>query len=177
MRALQLSSDGLEVVNAIVIDDSSDPADFGAIAAPSEEIQIGWVKSGSSWTAPPQPAPTKDELRAHANMRQWSLATGGFTIAIDGTARTFVTDSEALSLMSGKVQRLAMPGAPSSVTWQFGADFVPVSAADFSAAAVAVADFVQSTFDSLALVFAGIEDGSIASFEDIAGFAWPSNHG
>lgn len=116
-------------------------------------------------------------LMAYANTKQWALATGGYTITLSGTPRTFKTDSESQGLMTGKALRLTQPSPPTTVNWQFGgasSDFAEIDAADFMTAATAVADFVQATFDTLRQVLADIAAGTITSTAQIEAAAWPS---
>lgn len=125
--------------------------------------------------------PSVPELLAYANAKQWALATGGFVYTPPGGSPypRFVTTVDALSLMAGKVQRLDQPSPPVSFLWQFDAvTFVAIPAADFTAAAVACADFVQETFDTLAEVTARIvgPGADIATFADIDAATWPAAH-
>lgn len=117
---------------------------------------------------PPAPSATKQQLAAYANAKQWAVATGGRIVSVGGDAMPFSTSPESMVLISGQALRLQQPGAPASVNWQVGAtDFVVISAADFIAAATAIADFVQATFDALPAVFAGIEAGTVTTTAEI----------
>jgi hypothetical protein len=107
-------------------------------------------------------------LIAYANEKQWSLATGGRIITVGGEAIPFSTAEASMALINGKVARLQQPDAPHSINWQTGpTTFTTIVAADFIAAAVKIADWVQSTFDALPLVFSGIEAGTITSRSQI----------
>jgi hypothetical protein len=137
---------------------------------------------GGTWTeqggfAPPAPiVPTKNELSAYANKKQWELATGGFTATVAGTPCTFETDTISQGLITGKAVRFAQVNPPASVDWQFATGFVTISASDFMTAAIAVADFVQSTFDALKTVFAAIQADTITDTAGVDAAAWPANH-
>lgn len=119
--------------------------------------------------------PGNGKLIAYANERQWSLATAGYTVTIGGQRLQFATDPQSQALIAGKAQRFAQQPPLASVDWQFGGQFVTIAAADFVAAAVQVADFVQATFDALRIVLTGIEAGTIATPAEIDAAAWPSN--
>lgn len=122
--------------------------------------------------------PVKSSLVEYANIKQWALATGGFTVTIEGVERTFATDTVSQSLITGKALRLQQPNPPVTVGWQFGAaSFVSISAANFMSAAILIADFVQATFDTLNGVMAGIANGTITTAAQVDAAAWPVAQG
>lgn len=96
------------------------------------------------------------DLVAYANAKQWELATSGYTTTIGGKSLTFATDINSQALLGGKVARLGQANPPTSVNWQFETGFVTLAAADFVAAAIKIADFVQATFDALKTIEAEI---------------------
>ncbi|WP_316224637.1 MULTISPECIES: hypothetical protein [unclassified Bradyrhizobium] len=107
-------------------------------------------------------------LVAYANAQQWAKATGGFMMTVNGKQVMFATTSESLALMTGKAARLQQPNPPAQVTWQIGpSTFITIAAADFILLATAVADFMQSTFDKLAVVLAGIAGGTITTRDQV----------
>ncbi|EJW12723.1 hypothetical protein A33M_1693 [Rhodovulum sp. PH10] len=110
-------------------------------------VYLAWLDGGGT----PEPyALTAADLVAHANARQWAIATGGYSATVDGVVITFATDATSLTLMAGKVLRLQQPDAETSVSWQVGpTEFVDVPAADFVAIAAAASDRVQGSFDLL----------------------------
>jgi hypothetical protein len=135
---------------------------------------------GGAPTLQPRPAPTQAQLLAYADTAQWKLATGGYTITstpVGGapTALTWATDPTSFSLINGKAMRLQQPGAPASTLWQFATGFQTISTADFLAAAIEIADFMQATFATLETVLAAIVAGSLTSYAQIDAAAWPSN--
>ncbi len=162
------------------------PADAIEISAEQHQVLVVGVNAGGTivivdgdpvLTPYAAPAPTASDLAAYANRKQWEMATGGFSIAIDGTPRTFATDSTAQGLITGKSVRLGQPNPPASIDWQFAdVGFVMISAADFIVAATAIADFVQATFDALKPVLAAIGAGTITTIAEIDAAAWPANH-
>ncbi len=113
---------------------------------------------------------TKNDLVTYANAHQWSLAIGGYTIE----GRLWATDVVSHGLITGKSVRLLQPGAPSSIRWQTSMGFETIQTADFLAAAVEIADFVQATFDALNLIVNAIEDGAITTYAEIDKASWPS---
>jgi hypothetical protein len=113
-----------------------------------------------SQQAPDVVMETKLGLIAYANRLQWAMATGGYMATINGQQVPFSTTPESLGLISGKVARLQQPNPPATILWQVGpSDFVNIAAADFEAAAIAIADYVQATFDVLSAVMIKIKSG------------------
>jgi len=152
------------------------PAIAGEFVACDQTIQAGYTYNGTTFSAPaPAPPPSQSALSAYANAKQWALATGGYTVTIAGTALIFGTDVESRADLAGKVSRLAQPNPPASINWQFVSGFVTISAADFTTAAIEIADFFQATFDALKIVLAGIAAGTITTTAQIDAAAWPSN--
>lgn len=143
----------------------------------ADETQLAAsLRASAPELVPPFPA----GLIVYANAKQWALATGGFTVTIAGSPRTFLTDTESQGLMTGKAVRFMQAGAPASTQWQFATGFVTIAAADFLAAATAIADFVQATFDTLNAVMAAINSSQITTREQVdtppPGIApWPAN--
>lgn len=146
--------------------------------------------SGLIWPNQTQPAPTQAEidaynagswpapnLIAYANQKQWALATGGFTVTFSGGPTiTFDTSDIGMTLITGKVARLGQANPPASFNWQTGpTTFATITAAQIIQAGCAIADFVQATFDSLNVVFADINGGSITTIAQIDGAKWPTN--
>lgn len=168
-------ADGDVIVNQIVIDSAANPGDFGAVARVAPNSAIGWVKTAGAWGPLPAPAPTPEQLLAHANASQWALATGGFTVTVGGAAHLFATDVTSLTMMAGKVARLAEPSPPATINWQIGANnWLTIAATDFPAIATACADFVQASFDALKAVEAAIAAGTITTTAQIDAYAWPA---
>jgi len=136
----------------------------------------GWELSGGVLVAPTVIAPTltADELVAYANAKQWALATGGHTVTVGGAAYLFPSDVTSMALMTGKVLRLQLPSAPTTVDWQLPSGFVTFAAADFITASAAIADFVQSTFAALQPVLAAIAAATMTTTAQIDAASWPT---
>lgn len=161
----------------------------GALVAANDQAYVAWVDAGfaaSPWPTDTGGAQTTDalqevlsayglwvDLKAYANAKQWAKASGGYLATINGAAVPFSTSTESLGLIAGKVARLQQPNPPASVQWQTGPSaFVSITAADFITASIAIADYVQATFDKLAAVLAKIDAGTITTFSQIdAGLA------
>lgn len=138
-------------------------------------IEPGWVEGeNGTFAAPVVSLPTAEELAVYANMKQWALATGGFTISLSGLPRTFSTDDISRGLMTGKFVRLTQPNPPTTMNWQFATGFAPLVAADFVKAALAVEDFFQATFDALDGVIAAIAAGTTTTTAQVDAAPWPS---
>lgn len=111
---------------------------------------------------------TKAELVAYANARQWAKAIGGKIETINGNPVPFSTTPDSLNFLSGKVQRLNQPDPPATINWQTGpSTFTVIAAADFIEAATNIADFFQSTFDTLGDVFGKIASNDITTTAQI----------
>lgn len=139
-----------------------------------------WLFNGTSFSQPAAGQYTKAQLTTYANIKQWALATGGYTTSVGGTPLKFDTSTIGQSLLSGKVLRLNQPNPPTIINWQFGSTFVAISATNFDPAATAVADFVQATFDTLKAVEAAIAAGTITTIAQVDSPpaptpAWPVN--
>ena len=107
-------------------------------------------------------------LTMYANAVQWTKAIGGYQTTVGEQSITFPTSTESMGLISGKVQRLQQPDPPTSISWQIGpTSFIDIPAADFTALATQIADFVQETFDMLKTVFSQIETGTITTREQV----------
>lgn len=104
------------------------------------------------------------------------LQTGGYEVTIGGNALVFATDALSQGLITGKALRLQQANAPATVRWQFASGYEEISAADFLAVSIKIADFVQSTFDDLEPILASIEAGSITTPAGIDQAAWPASH-
>jgi hypothetical protein len=122
--------------------------------------------------------PFKGRLVNYANQYQWDLATGGFTVTIDGVRRTFDTSSEGQSLINSTAQRLSSANGPASVDWQFDIHIIAtISATDFLVATPKIMDFVHETFSVLQDTFTGINNNSITSQSQIDAMPWPAPEG
>ncbi|WFS07792.1 hypothetical protein [Methylobacterium sp. 391_Methyba4] len=156
-KALSVEADGTHVAVDI------DPA-FAA-------LQTAWAET----LALP---PSAEQLVAHANARQWALATGGFTAIIAGQPVLFATDEASLAALDRKAMRLAQPNPPASVSWQVGpTQFATIAADDFDQAARLVEDFFQATFDALPAIFEAIASGEIKTLADVEAASWPASSG
>lgn len=171
-------SDGVvaEIINlpeGVELEDAYHPDIASSMVACDEKVREGWIYDGKIFAEPVIPPPSKEQLAAHANFKQWVLATGGFTVG----SLTFATDATSQSLITGKALRLQQAGAPESVNWQFSSGYSEIASADFISSSIKIADFVQATFDALQTVLSGVEDGTITTIEEVDAATWPSNHG
>jgi len=95
MNALVLDASGV-VIDSIVLDDTTDPAAFGAVLAP-EGAGIGWQYDGRYWTPPVEPMPELTDLRAgklgtivavaDALLAAGAPVDGGLHVALDDGSR------------------------------------------------------------------------------------------
>ena len=114
-------------------------------------------------------------MLAYANAKQWALATGGHAVTVGGASHVFATDPTSLTMMGGKVARLAQPSPPTSFNWQTpDGSWLVIAAADFPAIAASCADFVQATFDALKIVEAQIAAGTITTTAQVDAASWPT---
>ncbi|WP_316234957.1 MULTISPECIES: DUF4376 domain-containing protein [unclassified Bradyrhizobium] len=156
----------------------------GSLVSPGDANYVAWLAAGNAatpWPADLAGAQTTAalqkvlspyglwcDLAAYANAKQWAKASGGYVATINGAPVPFSTSTESLGLIAGKVARLQQANPPAAVQWQTGErTFTTIAAADFIAASIEIADFVQATFDRLATVMAGIGAGTITMFSQI----------
>lgn len=119
-------------------------------------------------------AARKAALVSYANAAQWAKAEGGLEVDLgSGLSMLFPTDAVSRGLLNGAVARAQAPSPPDTFRWQTGpSTFQVLSASQVVLAGVAVADYVQATFDTLALVVEEIDDGTITTEAEIdAAFA------
>ncbi|SCM79985.1 hypothetical protein KL86PLE_90742 [uncultured Pleomorphomonas sp.] len=102
------------VVNAIVLEDDADPAEFGAVFGP-DEAGIGWTFDGSNWTAPAEPEPSLEDLRAakiaaitaaaDALLSAGAPVDSGLHVALDDGSRADLTAmaSTAIAAAAGSI--------------------------------------------------------------------------
>lgn len=131
------------------------------------------VHDGTAWRV----RTAADDLIVYAHAAQWTRAEAGLSIAFAGgpTVR-FPTDGTGRGLLNGAVARAQQPSPPSGFRWQTGAtSFVTLTPAQVIEAGIAVADYVQATFDTLEAVLADILSGTITSTAQIDAAQWPSN--
>lgn len=112
MRALIM--DGSAVTNVILLDDSTDPVDFGAIAAPDDAVGIGWRLVDGAWLPPADTRPL-EEIRA-AKVAELSAAcsgaiVAGFASAALGAPHTYPSRATDQTNLMGSVVASMLPGA------------------------------------------------------------------
>lgn len=152
------------VVNVIMTDDDYEVN--GGTEVESADANVGWIVSGGALVAPPRPAPSTDDLRVYAASRRFDREVGGVAVAVSGGSKTFATDRESQSkIMAVFIQASFDPNY--SVTWKAEDGFVNLSNAEILAVAQAVREHVQAAFAAEALADAGIEGGTIATFEEV----------
>lgn len=147
----------------------------GHIAITHWDASLPTQPTSNQITAALSAPPAMAMLLAYANAKQWALATGGYTIMVNSAPLVFPSDVVSMGLITGKAARLAQPNPPASFDWQTPTGFVTIAAADFISVATQIADFVQSTFTALAVVFAAIEAGTITTNAEVDAASWPSN--
>ena len=150
------------IVNAVEADVQAQ------VATAAGQTVMAWDAAIAAYPVGGALAPSAVDLTAYANARQWATATGGRVLTLAGQQVRFATADTSLSLIAGKVARLQQSNPPATVNWQTGeTTFIAIAAADFIAAAIQIADFVQATFDALQSVFAAIATGSITTTAQI----------
>ena len=114
MRTAHILDAGV-VTNSIVLDDDADPTAFGAVLGP-EGAGIGWIFDGANWTAPVEPEPFLEDLRAakiaaitavaDALLAAGAPVAGGLHISLDDGSRADLTAmaSTAIAASSGAVE-------------------------------------------------------------------------
>lgn len=144
-----------------------DAPDGGLLIA-SGEAGVGWLYENGVLIAPPAPAPTIEELTAHAADTRWQKETGGITVAGVPVA----TDDRSKQMIIGA--RVAADADPDWTTQWVGADGViyPIDAAAIVAISNAVQAHVNACFATFASVKAAIDAATITTMQEIdAAFA------
>jgi hypothetical protein len=182
--AFQLDASGL-VVNAVVLTDDANPADFGVVSGP-EHVGIGWWFVDGVWMPPQQPPATLDDLRAakvrdiearaEARLSIGAPVSDGLHIALDDGSRADLTAMAAT----------ATAAASGAVTWpaSYSRGWItventriplPVPAAGLALAAVVgdwYARVVQHRRDLKDQVLAAADEAALAAIDITAG--WPA---
>jgi hypothetical protein len=114
-----------------------------------------------------EPAPTKDELMAHAAEIRWQRETGGITV----NGIPVPTDDRAKLLIKGAADDMADADTANYIS---GSTSVPLTGAQFKALNSAVIAHVAACFAVQAAVMADIEAGTITTKAEIESAAWPS---
>lgn len=137
-----------------------DLAELGVVRTPDPEPE----ETPPNEVVPPGP-PTKSHLGEYAMSKRWAAMVGG--MLFDGFP--IPTNEEGRGFISGAHQK-ASKDATVTKLWQVANS--PITFTTFSnAQLIALGDsldtLVQSTFDTLASVAAGIEAETITDFEEI----------
>lgn len=102
------------VTNTVMLEDDANPADFGATAGP-QEAAVGWSFDGANWAAPPEPAPSFEDLRktklddittfGDTLLSAGARVTNGLHVALDDSSRQDMTamGTTALAAASGSI--------------------------------------------------------------------------
>lgn len=144
----------------------------GMTGVPSDTANVGDVWDGSTFSAPPSPPPTADDLNAYASAKRWEVETGGVSIA--GTQVR--TDEKSQAKITGAIQLLAADPTITSIDWEAQPGVWEALDADtMKTIGIAVGRHVQACFSTLKAVQEEITAGTITTFEEVDAAAWPSN--
>lgn len=161
------------VVTVVSVDEIFDPGD-GLIAVDVTSVVAyagcTWSEEGG-FVEPAKPAPTTDELIAHAAAKRWQAETGG--IEVGGVP--IATDDRSKQMIIGA--RLAADADVGwSTTWVAADGSVAViDAATMIAISNAVLAHVGVCFAVFATVKADIEAGTITTTAEIDAADWPGS--
>ncbi len=107
-------TDGL--VENIIVADAEFAAKHGYIEAPAG-VGIGWSHDGTTYTAPPKPAPTQEELKRGVDAERDRRISAGFT----WNGKTFQSDEDSRENITGAATSatayIVMGGSPDEVYW------------------------------------------------------------
>lgn len=148
-----------------------------AAAEDRQPLTCAWdaplVHDGTAWRV----RTAADDLIAYAHAVQWARAEAGVMVALSGGAQVrFASDATGRALLNGAVTRAQQANPPPGFRWQTGAtSFVTLTPAQIVTAGIAVADYIQGTFDTLDDVIADILSGTITSTAQIDAATWPAN--
>lgn len=144
-----------------IADTAGIPSGWVAAVAPSPPGgKVARMVEGA-WLFVSPPLLSAVDLAAYAGRKRWETEISG--ILFDG--HPIPTDDRAKALISGAYQK-ARADAAATKRWQISAApivFVTLSNAQLIALGLAAETFVQSTFDTLDTVAAGIAGGTITT--------------
>lgn len=161
------------VVTVVSVDEIFDPGD-GLIAVDVTGVVAyagcTWSEEGG-FVEPAKPAPTTDELIAHAAARRWQVETAGITAG----GVMVATDDRSKSLIMGA--RMAADKDPGFTTRfkPVGGGFVTVDAPAIIAISDALLAHVAACFAIEAQVVADIDAGIITTTAEIDAAGWPGS--
>jgi hypothetical protein len=150
-----------------------DAASFGAGA--SFMIQpgagIGWALVNGVLVAPvvTPPAPTQADLIAYSAAARFNHETGG--ISVGGTQIDTSRDSQN---MIANANAYVQASGAASVSYKANSGWVTMDAPTVKAVALAVGAHVQACFALEQTIDAAITAGTITTFAQIDGAAWPT---
>jgi len=125
-----------------------------------------------TWNDPP--APTVEELKQYAAAKRRELANG--SALVDVGSRTIPTwvDPESRGAITGLVVATGVVPGLTAAPWK-GADgaFYTLTAAEITALALGMMNFVQACFATEATVMDGIGAGTITTFGAVDAADWP----
>ncbi len=133
-----------------------------------DDVQVGWIFDGNSFSPPPAVTPTAQELIAYAMAKRYEKEVGG--VVLGGVP--IATDDRSKLMITGA--RVAANSDPDWTTvWQ-GSDgnSYPLTSQQMIGVSDGVQAFVSECFATFADVKSDIEDGTVTTFAEIdAAFA------
>lgn len=152
-----------------ILDVVSYPSNWLELAT-VEDLAARGISKTEETEPEPQP-PTKAELIAYADAKLEAVQAGGCVINGVPVATTI----KGLTFLNGAVSR-AKENPAAMTHWVVDETLtVELTAEQTKAIGLAVGDWVQSTYNALASVYAAISSEEITAFAEIDAFAWPSN--
>lgn len=120
--------------------------------------------TGLTNTCPPEPPPSKQQLRAHAATKRFALEVGGITSSTFGP---LATDRDTRAILAQAIQSLNLGLATAPIRFKTPNGFVSLDREAFLAISGEIVAFVQSTFNIEDTVDAAIADETITTFAEI----------
>ncbi|GJM01974.1 MAG: hypothetical protein DHS20C08_04750 [Rhodomicrobium sp.] len=143
--------------NSVVVDDTVDV--FG-----------GWIynEDDVTFSAPPDPIPTKDMLKVYAANKRWEIEVGGISFG----GNTVTTDDRSKLLIEGAPETIN-PGESTNVKTATG--WVTLDQATLLLLREAVRSHVQNCFNAEKSVSDKIDAETITTYAEIDAEVWPAN--
>jgi len=152
------------IVNIVKADaDWQDPEGRETLDFDKTQHAIGHIRQNDgTFTPPPEPLKTKDELKSALAAYRYQVETGGITI----NGMTIQTDRESRANIMG-ARIAAKENSQYTVTWKTAEGFQTLDAATIISVADAVRQHVEAAFAAEATVQAEIEDGVLTTTEQV----------
>ena len=166
MKRINVNGGFVDTVELNITDESEKPNSY--VVADNVAVFGGWVDNGDgTFSAPPDPVPTKDELKNYAADKRWEVETGGISFG----GATVTTDDRSKLLIEGAPETIN-PGESTNVKTATG--WVYLDQATLLLLRDAVRSHVQNCFNAEKAVVDKIDADTITTYAEIDAETWPA---